>query len=147
MKTLDQMKLATKFDFNMMQVPSGMQPLPSLEQTPNRFLSSIPKLNLEINHFEKSFEQMDQKPAVLSAATPVQPAMPALQLSHQIPITPTSTEMNWQRRPSIEMMPNEQVYPLKQVRSNSFGNGMTEKEGDRASFLERNRKGISLTYI
>ncbi|KAJ3254510.1 hypothetical protein HK103_007146 [Boothiomyces macroporosus] len=135
-------------DFNLLNLPSGAAGLPTIEQTPNRFLSSIPKLELEINHFENSF--VPNPARIPSPPNSVPPQIPSMKVEPMhfdlTPITPSTNVPNLhhepvynqhlqpqfgeKRRASIAFPPsmhqNNQPFGyqdemIKRNRSNSFG--------------------------
>jgi hypothetical protein len=154
-------KVSQKLDFQMLQVPSGLALQPM--ETPNRFLSNIPKLNLEFNDFESKFAQKDDKVLATpesannnvttsgSEAPSVQQVpsinLPSVNSGPSVPATAPpqvqppvmnmmpfmQSNMDWQRRASMDVL--HEVYPQKRPRSNSV-----QSDKDRSSFLERNRK-------
>ncbi|KAJ3275605.1 hypothetical protein HDV01_007608 [Terramyces sp. JEL0728] len=151
-------------DFNLLNLPSGASGLPTIEQTPNRFLSSIPKLELEINHFENSFVPSSARIPSPPSSVPQQiPSMKVEPMHFDLtPITPSTNAPNLhhepaynqhlqpqfgeKRRASIAFPPsmhqNNQQFGyqdelIKRNRSNSFGDS-SHMMVDSPSVMQQN---------
>lgn len=99
---------------NLDQLPPAAIPLPTVAQTPNGFLSSIPQLNMEFNSFEDSFHASNQQ------------RDPGLDLLSSI----VSRDYELVEKPTK---------PKNRTRSNSITSLASDNDG-RDGFLERNRK-------
>jgi hypothetical protein len=157
-------KLSQKLDFQMLQVPSGLALQPM--ETPNRFLSNIPKLNLEFNDFESKFGQKEEKvlstpvsannsanAAVSNTETQSVQQVPAMSLPPSVnSVSPVPAPGAPQvQQPVMNMMPFMQQNMDWQRRASMdvlhevypqkrARSNSVQSDKDRSSFLERNRK-------
>jgi hypothetical protein len=125
------MLLSKKLDF------SGAMPL---EQTPNRFLSSIPNLNLEeVNHFDKSFETPYLATPKTAESSPKTEKMIPVVENWDVGMLKRraidQNEIDAKRRTSVTTV---SISDMSIENGNPNG---TPKERER--FLEKNRKAAS----
>ncbi|KAJ3304449.1 hypothetical protein HDV03_002793 [Kappamyces sp. JEL0829] len=83
-------------DFASLHMNTGPVALPAVEQTPNSFLTSLPKLSMEVNQFERSFKHPQQE------VSPNNP-MDSLQQMHER--QPTPFNVSELQSPQVDLSP------------------------------------------